>query len=62
MISRRIYKEGMTHEKAAGVIAEGKGKHFDPDVADMFMKHQQEFRQIAQQYFDSDDDLNKSLT
>jgi putative two-component system response regulator len=62
LISRRIYKEGMSHEKAVGVIAEGKGRHFDPDVADMFLAHQEDFMRIAQLYLDSDDDLHKSLT
>ena len=36
LISRRAYKEGMPHEKAVGIIVEGKSTHFDPDVVDAF--------------------------
>ena len=59
LISRRVYKEGMPHEKAVEIIQEGKGKHFDPDMVDAFMAIQEEFRQIAQRYADTDNDLSR---
>jgi putative two-component system response regulator len=37
LISRRIYKDGMSHEAAMSIIAEGRGTHFDPDIADAFL-------------------------
>ena len=57
LISRRVYKEGMSHDKATEIIVKGKGSHFDPDVVDAFVELQQEFRDIARQYADSDDDI-----
>lgn len=57
LISRRVYKEGMPHEKAVSIIQEGRGTHFDPDIADAFVALQQEFRAIALRFADSDVDL-----
>ena len=59
LISRRVYKEGMPHEKAVGIIAEGKGSHFDPDIVEAFMALTEEFRAVAKRYADSDADLHK---
>lgn len=59
LISRRVYKDSMPHEKAVGIIAEGRGTHFDPDVADAFLALADEFNRIAQQYGDSDEDMNQ---
>ena len=57
LISRRVYKEGMPHDKAVGIIIEGSGSHFDPDVVDAFVCIQDEFKDIAQRFADSDTDL-----
>lgn len=35
--SERCYKAPMTKEEARGVIMEGKGIHFDPDIVDAFL-------------------------
>ena len=50
LVSKRPYKEPMPHEKAAGIILEGKGRHFDPLVTDAFDACQEEFRAIAMQH------------
>jgi response regulator RpfG family c-di-GMP phosphodiesterase len=52
LISRRIYKEALTHEESVAHIVKGRGTHFDPDVIDAFLAIQEEFRQIAEQYQD----------
>jgi putative two-component system response regulator len=57
LISRRVYKPAFTHERAVELIAEGRGKHFDPDVADAFMEIREEFRTIARKFGDSDGDI-----
>lgn len=57
LISRRVYKEGMPHEKAVEIIVEGRGSHFDPDLVDAFLAVQDEFRAVAQRYTDSDAEL-----
>jgi putative two-component system response regulator len=59
LISRRIYKDGMSHEKATDIILEGKGAHFDPDIVDAFIAIQEEFQAIALRYADSNSDLEK---
>lgn len=43
LISRRVYKELMSHKTAVKIILEGKGKHFDPDIVDAFLTLQYEF-------------------
>ena len=59
LISRRVYKEGMPHEKAVEIIVQGSGSHFDPDMVDGFVAIQERFRAIALEYADSDIDLAK---
>lgn len=53
LISRRIYKDGFDYETAVQIIIEGKGKHFDPDVVEVFLESQNEFKTIATNYKDS---------
>lgn len=53
LISRRVYKPGMPHEKAVEIIKEGKGSHFDPDIVDAFLEIADEFKEIAGRYIDS---------
>ncbi|MFA7243008.1 MAG: two-component system response regulator [Sulfuricellaceae bacterium] len=50
LISKRVYKDGMSHDRAAGVLLEGRGTHFDPDVVDAFMAAQEDFKAIAARY------------
>jgi putative two-component system response regulator len=38
LTSRRVYKPASTAEEALRMIADGKGTHFDPDVADAFFR------------------------
>jgi putative two-component system response regulator len=57
LISRRVYKDGMPHEKAVGIIVEGRGSHFDPDICDAFIAIQEEFRAIAVRFADGDEEI-----
>ncbi len=61
LISRRVYKQPMTHEKAVSIITEGRGTHFDPDMVDAFLELEQEFKKIAAAYADSDEDMHKKV-
>lgn len=61
LISRRVYKERMSHEQAARIIIKGRGSHFDPDMVDAFVGIQDEFRRIAERFPDSADDLQKKI-
>src|SRR5471032_3324780 len=57
LISRRVYKDGMSHEAAVAIITEGRGRHFDPDMVDAFLELQQDFIAIARRYVDTDHDM-----
>jgi putative two-component system response regulator len=59
LISRRVYKEPFPHAKAVEIMAEGKGRHFDPDILDAFLDLQDEFRAIAARHADSDQDMEQ---
>ena len=54
LTSHRIYKRRMSHERAAQVIGEGRGTHFDPDVVDAFVAVAGEFRSIAAQFAEAE--------
>jgi HD-GYP domain-containing protein (c-di-GMP phosphodiesterase class II) len=38
LTSKRTYKDAWPHEKAISYIAENRGKHFDPELTDMFLE------------------------
>lgn len=57
LISRRVYKEGMPHEKAVEIILQGRAQHFDPDMVDAFIELQDEFRYIAASYADNEETM-----
>src|SRR5574343_592601 len=59
LISRRVYKEGMSQDKAVKLIADNRGAHFDPDIADAFIALQDEFFAISQRYADTDADIEE---
>jgi len=50
LISKRVYKDGMSHDHAAHVLLEGRAQHFDPDIVDAFITLQEEFKEIAARY------------
>ena len=54
LISRRVYKDAVPHDKAVETITAGKGSHFDPDIIDAFFAIRDEFRSIAARYTDPD--------
>ena len=38
LVSDRPYKKAFTHEKAIGIILDEKGRHFDPQIVDVFLE------------------------
>jgi putative two-component system response regulator len=59
LISRRVYKEPMSHAEARHIIQIGRGQHFDPDIVDAFFAIEDQFLAIASRYVDTDEDLAK---
>ncbi len=53
LISKRVYKPPIPHNKAIGIITHGKGSHFDPDMVDALLNIEDEFRNIALEFADS---------
>jgi putative two-component system response regulator len=61
LISHKVYKDGVSHEQAAGIIFQGRASHFDPDMVDAFIEIQDEFAAIAQRFADTDQDMQKKM-
>jgi putative two-component system response regulator len=57
LISRRVYKAGMSHEHAVKIIQDGRGSDFDPDIVDAFLDCLDSFREIARRFADTDGDM-----
>jgi putative two-component system response regulator len=56
LISKRVYKAPFTHGRAVAIIREGKGTHFDPVMVDAFLVLQEEFRKVALQFADYEEE------
>jgi putative two-component system response regulator len=52
LITQRVYKPAMSYQKAREIIAEGRGSHFDPDIAAVFLERFDAMTAIADQYSD----------
>ena len=47
LISKRQYKEALSHHDACEIIVNDSGKQFDPQIVNVFRKIEKEFEQIA---------------
>ena len=56
LISKRVYKPPFKHSRAVSIIERGKGTHFDPDMVDAFLEIEEEFRAIALEYADFEEE------
>jgi len=52
LISQRVYKPAMSIGQAREIIVQGRGRHFDPDVADAFLDGFAVFSDIANHHID----------
>ena len=50
LISKRVYKEPFSYDKTREIILEGRGKHFDPEVVDAYVRCEKSFIAVAEQY------------
>jgi len=53
LTSRRIYKPAFSLEKALTIMKEGRAKHFDPDILDVFTEHINQFTDIKERFCDN---------
>ena len=56
LISKRAYKPPFTHQRATKILKDGRGIHFDPDMTDGFLELEEDFRKIALEYADCDEE------
>lgn len=50
--AKRCYKPSFSHQKAAEIIINDAGTHFDPEVVKIFQRIQKTFEEIANEYAD----------
>lgn len=50
LISRRVYKEAMSHDEAMEILRRGRGAHFDPEVIDALLVIEDEFINISNRF------------
>lgn len=51
--SERPYKKPMSHEEAFAILRDGRGRHFDPQVVDIFLSFDAQVQQVREQWGDS---------
>jgi len=47
LVSVRPYKKAYSHEEAMNVIMSNSGKHFDPNIADVFFEVKEQFEEVS---------------
>ncbi|MGM0623373.1 MAG: HD domain-containing phosphohydrolase [Campylobacterota bacterium] len=50
LVSKRVYKDAFSHEKAVEIIKEERGEHFDPQIVDAFLEIEDQFIEITHRY------------
>lgn len=50
LITKRIYKEAISHKESVEIISQGSGTHFQPEVVDAFLAVHDKFDAIAKQF------------
>ncbi|MDR1702122.1 MAG: response regulator [Sporomusaceae bacterium] len=50
LVSDRPYKKAVSHQEAVDIILADKGKHFDPELVDIFLSVADEFHEITMFY------------
>jgi putative two-component system response regulator len=48
LVSSRPYKKPFSHSDACDIIVDGKGKHFDPILVEVFLRKQKDFKEILE--------------
>jgi putative two-component system response regulator len=49
LVSERPYKKAFSHETAVEIITEERGKHFDPQIVDIFLKVSDKFAEVVKE-------------
>jgi response regulator RpfG family c-di-GMP phosphodiesterase len=52
LTSNRVYRQAMTSDEVLGILGQGRGTHFDPELLDVFLAHADRFALLAEAYAD----------
>lgn len=52
LVSERVYKAAIGHADAVAMIADERGRHFDPDMVDVFLRIHRRFAEIHRDFSD----------
>ncbi|SPF52542.1 Response regulator receiver modulated metal dependent phosphohydrolase [Candidatus Desulfosporosinus infrequens] len=58
LITRRIYKPPQSHSEAIDIIRKSRGTAFDPEIVDVFLEFEDNFRRIALEFVDNEEEQN----
>ena len=62
LTSKRPYKQPMSHMESKGIIVSGSGSQFDPQIVDVFLRHEHEFQAISRSQLSlTDDDVRSEF-
>ncbi len=56
LISKRVYKDQLSHNRAVEIIREDSGTSFDPELVLIFLEHHEEFRDAALSLAESEEE------
>jgi putative two-component system response regulator len=59
LTSKRVYKPEFPLEKAINIMKEGRGKHFDPELLDIFLNSIDDVMEIKNKYQETKEDFEK---
>ena len=55
LVSRRVYKEPCSHERAVEILGEERGRQFDPELVDLFLRIHPLFQEVARRFADEEE-------
>ncbi len=61
LASKRVYKPPFPHEECVAIIRSQAGKHFDPDLVDVWLSIESEFREVNDRFTDSCPSTGRSV-
>jgi len=56
LISKRVYKEPISHHESLSIVAESSGKQFDPQIIDIFLRIEKDIRAAAIMHADFEEE------
>jgi putative two-component system response regulator len=62
LTTNRVYKAAIEVDKAIAIMKEGRGKHFDPDLLDIFLNNMDNVKRIREECADPDEETLQRLS